>query len=57
MQSVSTASDETSTEIVHSSEMLLSMNTDQKDIGGSTEETLQNISRMNKELGAYRIEL
>lgn len=56
MQSVSTASEETSTEIVHVSEMLLSMNTDMKDIEGSTEETFQNISGMNRELSAYRIE-
>lgn len=56
MQSVSTASEETSTEIVHVSEMLLSMNKDMKDIEGSTEETFQNISGMNRELSAYRIE-
>lgn len=44
MQSVSAASEETSTEIVHVSEILLSMNTDMKNIEDSTEETLQNIS-------------
>lgn len=56
MQSVSTASEETSTEIVHVSEMLLSMNTDMKDIEDSTEEAFQNISGMNRELSAYRID-
>ncbi|MDE6625138.1 MAG: hypothetical protein K2K56_02070 [Lachnospiraceae bacterium] len=56
MQSVSAASEETSTEIVHVSEMLLSMNTDMKDIEDSTKETFQNISGMNRELNAYRID-
>ncbi len=56
MRSVSTASEETSTEIVHVSEMLLSMNTDMKDIEDSTEETFQDISGMNRELSAYRID-
>ncbi len=57
MQSVSAASEETSTEIVHVSEILLSMNTDMKNIVDSTEETLQNISGMNRELNAYRIDV
>ncbi|MCM1400069.1 MAG: methyl-accepting chemotaxis protein [Clostridium sp.] len=57
MQSVSAASEETSTEIVHVSEILLSMNTDMKNIEASTEETFQNISGMNKELSAYRIDM
>ncbi|MDE6761848.1 MAG: hypothetical protein K2J90_14410 [Lachnospiraceae bacterium] len=57
MQSVSAASEETSTEIVHVSEILLSMNTDMKNIEDSTEETLQNISGMNRELNAYRIDV
>lgn len=56
MQSVSTASEETSTEIVHVSEQLLSMNTDMKNIEDSAEETFQNISGMNRELGSYRID-
>ncbi|MDE6567578.1 MAG: methyl-accepting chemotaxis protein, partial [Lachnospiraceae bacterium] len=56
MQSVSTASEETSTEIVQVSEMLLSMNTDMKDIEDSTKETFQNISGMNRELSTYRID-
>lgn len=56
MRSVSTASEETSTEIVHVSENLLSMNADMKDIGDSTEEALQDISGMNRELDVYRIE-
>ncbi|MCM1246762.1 MAG: methyl-accepting chemotaxis protein [Roseburia sp.] len=56
MQSVSTASEQTSTEIVQVSENLLSMNTDIKNIEASTEETFQNISGMNKELSVYRID-
>lgn len=56
MHSVSTASEETSTEIIHVSEMLLSMNTDMKNIENSTEETFQNISGMNRELSAYRVD-
>ena len=57
MQAVSAASEETSTEIVHVSELLLSMNTDMKNIGDSTEETFQNISGMNRELSGYRIDV
>ncbi len=56
MQSVSTASEETSTEIVHVSEILLSMDADMKNIETSTEETFQNISRMNRELDTYRVD-
>lgn len=56
MRSVSAASEETSTEIVHVSENLLSMNTDMKDIGNSTEEAFQDISGMNRELDGYRID-
>lgn len=57
MHSVSTASEETSTEIVHVSELLLAMNTDMKNIEDSTEETFQNILGMNRELNAYRIDM
>lgn len=56
MQSVSTASEDTSSQIVHVSEQLLSMNTDMKNIEDSAEETFQNISGMNRELGSYRID-
>lgn len=56
MQSVSTASEDTSSQIVHVSEQLLSMNTDMKNIEDSVEETFQNISGMNRELGSYRID-
>ena len=56
MQSVSAASEETSTEIVHVSEVLVSMNTDMKNIEDSTKETVQNISGMNRELSSYRID-
>lgn len=57
MQSVSAASEETSTEIVHASEMLLSMNTDMKKIEDSTEETFRNISGMNRDLSSYHIDV
>lgn len=56
MQSVSAASEETSTEIVRVSELLSSMDADMKNIGDSTEETFQNISGMNRELSGYRID-
>ncbi len=56
MHSVSAASEQTSAEIIHVSEMLQSVNTDMKQIEDSTEETFQNISSMNKELNAYRID-
>lgn len=56
MQSVSAVSEETSTEIVHVSEVLVSMNTDMKNIEDSTKETVQNISGMNRELSSYRID-
>ncbi len=56
MQSVSAASEETSTEIVRVSELLSSMDADMKNIGNSTEETFQNISGMNRELSGYRID-
>lgn len=56
MQSVSAASEETSTEIIHVSEVLVSMNTDMKNIEDSTKETVQNISGMNRELSSYRID-
>ena len=57
MQSVSVASEEMSTEIVHVSEMLLSMNTDMKTIEDSTVETFQNISGMDRELGGYHVDV
>lgn len=57
MQSVSTASNETSMEIVHVSEQLLSMNTDMKNIEDSTEETFRDISGMTRELNGYRIDV
>lgn len=56
VQSVSAASEETSTEIVHVSEVLLSMNADMKDIEDSTQETFRDISSMNKDLSSYRID-
>lgn len=56
MQSVSAASEETSTEITHVSEMLLSMNMDMKNIEDSTVETVQDISNMNRELSGYQID-
>lgn len=56
MQSVSKASGETSAEIVHVSEMLLSMDTDMKNIEGSAEETFQDIQGMNRGLSGYRID-
>lgn len=55
MQNISTASEETSTEIANASELLLSVNTDVKNIEDSTAETLQNISGMNHELSVYQI--
>lgn len=57
MQSVSAASEETSTQIVHVSEMLSYMNTDMKKIENSTEETFQSISGMNRELNTYQIDM
>lgn len=57
MQSVSAASEDTSTQIVHVSEMLSYMNTDMKKIENSTEETFQSISGMNKELDAYQVDM
>lgn len=56
MHSVSAASEETSTEIAHVSEMLLSMNTDMKNIEDSTGETVLDISGMNRELSGYQID-
>lgn len=56
IQSVSMASEETSKEITYVSEMLLSMNTDMKNIEDSTEETFLNITGMNKELSGYRVD-
>lgn len=57
MQSVSAASEDTSTQIVHVSEMLSYMNTDMKNIENSTEETFQSISGMNRELDAYQVDM
>lgn len=57
MQSVSAASEDTSTQIVHVSEMLSYMNTDMRKIENSTEETFQSISGMNKELDAYQVDM
>lgn len=56
MQSVSTASEETSTEIAHVSELLMSMNTDMKNIEDSTGETVLDVSSMNRELSGYQVD-
>lgn len=55
MQSVSTASDENSNEIVKVSELLSSMDTDMKNIGISTRETFSAISDMNQDLEGYKV--
>lgn len=55
MLSVSTASDENSTEIIKVSELLSSMDMDMHNIGTSTEETFAAISDMNDNLNSYRV--
>ena len=51
MQSVSAASEETSTEIVHVSEILLSMNTDMKNIEDSkSQENVDNMQIISKKV-------
>lgn len=50
------AAENVDAEIVYVSELLLSMNTDMKNIEDSIEETFQNISGMNRELSGYRID-
>ncbi len=53
--SVSTAAEENSAEIMHMSERVSSIDTDMKDIGSATEETVSAISVMNRELNNYRV--
>lgn len=55
MKSVSIASEENSTEIAHVSEMLLSMDTDIKDIAVSAEETFAAVTSMNRDLDSYGV--
>ena len=55
MASVSAASEENSGEIINVSEMLVSIDTDMKNIGTSTEETFSAISAMKSELSSYRV--
>jgi len=53
--SVSAAAQENSAEIMHVSERVSSIDTDMKNIGAATEETVSAISVMNRELNSYRI--
>lgn len=55
MLSVSAASEENSGEISNTSELLLSIDEDMKDIGVSTEETFSAISEMKNDLNNYRV--
>ena len=55
MLSVSAASEENSGEISNTSQLLLSIDEDMKDIGISTEETLSAVSKMKNELNGYRV--
>ncbi|MCH5273226.1 MAG: hypothetical protein J1E35_06095 [Lachnospiraceae bacterium] len=53
--SVGAASEENSHEIVSASELLVSIDTDMKNIGVSTEETFSAISVMKNDLNSYRV--
>ena len=55
MQSVGTASGESSDEINNASELLISIDEDMKNIGISTEETFSAISAMKDDLNSYRV--
>ena len=55
MLSVSAASEENSGEIINTSELLVSVDADMKNIGVSTEETFSAISTMKDNLSNYRV--
>lgn len=55
MLSVTAASEENSGEIINVAELLMSMDTDMKNIGISTEETFLAVSGMKNELNSYRV--
>lgn len=55
MLSVSVASEENSSEIINTSELLVSINTDMKDIGTLTKETFSAITAMKTDLNSYQV--
>lgn len=55
MQSVSSTSEENSAEIVSTSELLVSVDADMKNIGSATRETFSAISTMKNALSSYRV--